>query len=123
MEEIDKDVVERAINDPNPVMEVLSNLLKSVATEAVGGLAQVLVMLGVDPASMPGQYFAQSMLVAADGVFGTISREDWIECYDAYLRVRKILDENPELRATLMEKKTGTQLAPPADDPLLSGEF
>jgi hypothetical protein len=124
MEEITKATVEKAITEPEPMMDALSHLLKSVAMESTAGLASVLVMLGVDPATMPSQYFIQAMLVASDGVFQPVTREDFIACYDTYEQVRKVLEDNPDLHSALIAKKAGRQEGvAAAADALLDGEF
>lgn len=124
MEEITRDTVERAITAPDAMLDALSQVLKSVATEAAGGLAAVLGMLGVDPTTMPGQYFAQAMLVAADQVFQPVTRDEWIEAYDAYHQVKTVLEQNPDLREALVEKKAALQSeSAGAPDALLDGEF
>lgn len=118
-EEINADMVRAAVVDPDPMMEALTTLLKTVATEAVAGLSTVLGMLGVDPRTMPGTFFAQAILVAADGAFLPISREDWITVYDSYEQIKEILVKNPDIR----EELAGLHAQLGESDPLLDGEF
>jgi hypothetical protein len=124
-EDITADTIKAAIDSPNPMMEALSNLLKTVAHAAVENLSDVLRMLGVDPVTMPGAFFAQALLVEADKAFVPISREEWINVYDSYQQIKAILAGNPDLREALynMHDDTAQAAAETPHDALLDGKF
>lgn len=120
---ISAESIRAAIHHPEPMMEALSSLLKSVSSEAVAGLVTILGMLGVDAKTMPGTFFAQAILVEADKAFAPISREDWILVYDSYERIKAVLAANPDIRAELAGMHAEMNGTDTLTDALLDGEF
>lgn len=105
MEEINADMVRRAINEPDPVLEALSLLLKSVAADAVEILSSTLTMIGHDPTQLPAEFFVQAIMIESEKVFKNISREKWIDIYDSYQQVKGLVDGDPALRAEIQASK------------------
>jgi hypothetical protein len=100
-------------------------LLRSVAGDAVEAVAITLGMLGQDPAKLPGEYFAQAVLVEADKVFLPISRERWIEIFDSYHEIKTIVANDPVLKAEVEARNNERRANTPKEDApsLLDGNF
>lgn len=127
MTDITPETVHAAITSADPVLEALSILLKEIAVEAVGSLSAVIRLTGNDPALMPGEYLLQAVLVEADKVFQPVSRETWLQIYDAYHAVKAIIDANPELAESMRQHKESAiselRTTESAVDALLDGQF
>jgi hypothetical protein len=125
MSEINADMLRQVINTPDPTLEAFSMLLRSVAGDAVEAVAITLGMLGQDPAKLPGEYFAQAVLVEADKVFLPISRERWIEIFDSYHEIKNIVANDPVLKAEVEARNNERRANTPKEDApsLLDGNF
>lgn len=109
MSDINAEDIRAAMADPDPVLEAFSLLLRSVAADAIQAVAMTLIMTGQDPSHVPGEYFAQAVLAESERVFLPISREKWIEIFDAYQHIRSLVDSDPELKAQVKRHREGTE--------------
>lgn len=105
MKEINADAVRQVLSDPDPVLEALSLLLKSVAADAVEILAGTLAMIGHDPSQLPAEFFVQAVMIEAEKVFQPIGRQKWIDIYDSYQQVKTLVDNDPVLKAEVAASK------------------
>lgn len=105
MKEIDANMVRQAINEPDPILEALSLLLKSVAADAVEILSATLSMMGHDPSQLPAEFFLQAVMIESEKVFKDITREKWIDIYDSYQQVKALVDADPQLKAEIQASK------------------
>lgn len=99
MSDINYESVKAGLTDTNPAMEALSGVLRQVSAYAAGQVGSWLLMAGVDPSTMPAEYFLQAMLVEAEKVFQDVKDQDnWNRVYTSYKEVNEILTANPDLR-------------------------
>ena len=115
MEEINYETVRSGMTDTNPAMEALSAVLRGVGHTAVHEVAAFLAAAGVDPGTMPGEYFIQAMLTEADKVFSPVDPANWGRIHEAYTQVNAVLAANPELRQVRAEALAKAS-AVPADE-------
>jgi len=126
-DEVSAEQIRSVINNPDPIIDAFSMLLRSVAGDAVEAVAITLGMLGHDPRSLPGEYFAQAVLVEIDKVFVEVSREKWIEIFDSYHKIKEIVNADPQLKAEVAARNAQRYEAPESPKPeafgLLDGNF
>lgn len=109
MGEVNADSIRSVINTPDPVLEAFSMLLRSVAADACAAVSGALAYTGNDPSRLPGEFFAQAILVEADRVFVPITREKWIEVFDSYQNIKDIVNNDPRLKAEVEARRMGAQ--------------
>lgn len=133
--DITADTVREVLASPDPMLEALSVVLREISHDAVGAVAGMLTMMGVDPGTFPGEYLLQSLLVESEKVFKGITRDNWIKVYDSYVHIKGILEANPELKAQVeayentpvpsapVETPDAEEAVDAALDALLNGKF
>lgn len=119
------EAVRDVINNTDPVLAMMSMMLREIAAGAVGTLVGIMEASGIDATRFPSEYLLQSILIEADKHLQVIDRETWIGLFDSYHKVKDILDENPELKEEF-DAKHNTEYVPDIDQELknlLDGNF
>lgn len=137
MQEINADMIRKVLNEPDPMMEAFSALIKSVASDAVEILASALALTGHDPSQLPSEFFVQAVLIEAEKVFQPVDRNKWMDIYDSYAQIKRLVAADPSLQAQILQSRAGAQervqnspeirnlrevTGPPVSD-LLNGDF
>jgi predicted RNA polymerase sigma factor len=95
--EINYNSIRAAINDTSSPMDKFNRVVRDIAQEAAHAVAGVLFASNVDPSTLPGEYFIQAALLAAQSTFTPVTKESWTKLWEAYEAVIKLMEDNPEL--------------------------
>jgi hypothetical protein len=116
---VNYDNIVASISDTSSPMDKFNRAVRDITQEAANAVAGILAVSNIDPRTMPGEYFIQAALIAAQTTFTPLTAESWSALWEAYVAVMKLLEDNPELvemrrKALAAEARPGTD--PPASD-------